>query len=69
MFAVADGENNNVAYGPVAKSWAERSVTETIWGDGHSTWTIRCADCEQQVQLSDKKPDKNLLAIADEVID
>ena len=62
VFAVADG-GDNAAYGKVAKSWAERGVTETIWADGHSTWAIRCMACGQQVQPSDK----NLLDIADSV--
>jgi hypothetical protein len=47
----------------VAQWWAERSVTETIWEDGHSTWAIRCTACGQQVQFADK----NLPGIADEL--
>ncbi len=39
----------------VAQWWPERSVTETVWQDGHSTWAIRCTACGQQVQLADKK--------------
>jgi hypothetical protein len=55
LFAVADGEQHAKLYRRAAESWAERSVTETVWGDGHSTWTIRCAACGQQVQLSGDK--------------
>lgn len=51
IFGTADGPEHARRYGNIARSWAERVVTETVWGDGHSTWIIRCQGCGRQVQI------------------
>jgi hypothetical protein len=43
------------------KDLSEQNVTETLWPTGNVSWAIRCEDCGEQVQLSDKK----LVSIAD----
>ncbi len=34
------------------KSQSKYNVTHTIWNDGHQSWSFRCMECRQQVQLS-----------------
>jgi hypothetical protein len=51
------------ADGVIEAMWAEHQVSETVWRGGHSTYTIRCAGCGVQAQMSDAK----YSAIADEL--
>lgn len=61
QFAVADGDRHGDLYRKATASWANYNVIETEWGDGHSTWIIRCRDCRKQAQFRDEQVD----AIAD----
>jgi hypothetical protein len=61
QIAVADGERHSDLYRKATTSWANYTVIETEWGDGHSTWIIRCRDCEKQARLRDEK----MLSVAD----
>lgn len=42
-----------MSYEQVAATWAETTVSETAWPDGHATWTIRCDKCRKQAQATD----------------
>jgi hypothetical protein len=35
-------------------STAERQVTEFVWPSGHRGWTIRCGDCPEQAEVSNR---------------
>ncbi|MBS4730058.1 hypothetical protein MSM1_17515 [Mycobacterium sp. SM1] len=52
QFAAADGERHGVLYRQAAQAWADYAVTETVWPDGNSTFTVRCAACKTQVQIT-----------------
>lgn len=36
----------------VTSNWAEHKTTQTVWPDGHMSWTIRC-ECSRQAEFSD----------------
>jgi hypothetical protein len=45
-------ENWRAPDGYIAGKWAERNVSETLWDDTRTGWTIRCGRCRQQAQMS-----------------
>jgi hypothetical protein len=52
-------EPYKMAQEQVASNWTEHAVTQTLWPDGHMSWTIRCSACrdhaqDRQAQMSDK---------------
>jgi hypothetical protein len=56
-------ENWRPPEGYVARKWAERNVSETVWdwNETRTGWTIRCDRCRQQAQI----PHAKLADIAD----
>lgn len=60
------GQISIVPIGPDIEGWtpyavrnaeqtqSERNVTQTVWLDWHSSWTVRCTNCGKQAQMSSR---------------
>ncbi|GBE67122.1 hypothetical protein MFM001_35840 [Mycobacterium sp. MFM001] len=48
----------------VTRTWAESAVSQTVWENGHITWTIRCRECSKQAEMTET----NYLRIADALL-
>ena len=31
------------------------AVSQTVWEDGHTTWTLRCRKCSRQAQMDETR--------------